>query len=51
MYFVENIFVSKISLANFCIVKTGKTGFPPVVVSVLPPPQLLQGENKILLKL
>ena len=50
MYFVK-IFVSKIGQANFSIVKTGETVFPTVVVPVLPPPQLLQGENKILLKL
>ena len=51
MYFVK-IFVSKIGQANFSIVKTGETVFPSVSVPVLlPPPQLLQGENKILLKL
>ena len=49
MYFVK-IFVSKIGQANFSIVKTGETVFPTVVPALLPP-QLLQGENKILLKL
>ena len=50
MYFVK-IFVSKIGQANFSIVKTGEMVFPSVSVLVLFPSQLLQGENKILLKL